>query len=160
MQEQNVFFWLWTSPPSVYWGRHWCHSHDKMNHAFPLCFCILQVIQNWTVGRPGNKSTLIKCQISHIHHSGGFRGCVAASNVFLRTYLHKSIKWLYSSGMQQQQPGTVSHSCISSLLISRRLTRPRVAWRYSVQTFTCWKWVWQPPNFWMHFTHQWLNPPF
>ena len=24
-----------------------------MNQAFPLCFCILQVIKNWTVGRPG-----------------------------------------------------------------------------------------------------------
>ena len=30
----------------------------------------------------------------------------------------------------------VSHSCISSLLISRRLSRPRVASRYSVQTST------------------------
>ena len=35
--------------------------------------------------------------------------------------------------MQQQQPGTVTHSSISSLLISRRLTRPRVASRYSVR---------------------------
>ena len=35
--------------------------------------------------------------------------------------------------MQQQQPGTVTHSRISSLLISRRLTRPRVASRYSVR---------------------------
>ena len=34
---------------------------------------------------------------------------------------------------QQQQPGTVTHSRISSLLISRRLTRPRVASRYSVR---------------------------
>ena len=34
--------------------------------------------------------------------------------------------------MQQQQPGTVTHSRISSLLISRRLTRARVASRYSV----------------------------
>ena len=34
--------------------------------------------------------------------------------------------------MQQQQPGTVTHShtCISSLLISRRFTRPRVALRF------------------------------
>jgi len=38
--------------------------------------------------------------------------------------------WLCSNGMQQQQPGTVTHSRISSLLISRRLTRPRVALRY------------------------------
>ena len=37
--------------------------------------------------------------------------------------------------MQQQQPGTVTHSRISSLLISRRLTRPRVASRYSVRNF-------------------------
>jgi len=54
--------------------------------------------------------------------SGGFKGG-GASNVFLHTYLHKSIKWLYSSGMQQQQPGTVTHSHISFLLISRRLSR-------------------------------------
>jgi len=38
------------------------------------------------------------------------------------------------SGMQQQQPGTVTHTHISSLLISRRLTKPRVASRYSAQT--------------------------
>jgi len=43
---------------------------------------------------------------------------LAASNVFLRTYLHKAIKRLHSSGMQQQQPGTVTHSCISQLLAS------------------------------------------
>ena len=53
--------------------------------------------------------------------------------------LCKSIKGLYSSGMQQQQPGTVTHSHISSLLISRCLSRPRVASRYSVQTPTYFK---------------------
>ena len=36
--------------------------------------------------------------------------------------------------MQQQQPGTVTHSRISSLLISRHLTRPRVVLRYLVWT--------------------------
>ena len=36
--------------------------------------------------------------------------------------------------MQQQQPGIVTYSRISSLLISRHLTRPRVASRYSVRT--------------------------
>ena len=36
--------------------------------------------------------------------------------------------------MQQQQPGIVTHSRISSLLISRHLTRPTVASRYSVRT--------------------------
>ena len=36
--------------------------------------------------------------------------------------------------MQQQQPGIVTHSRISSLLIFRHLTRPRVASRYSVRT--------------------------
>ena len=25
-------------PPSVYLGRHWRHSHEKMDQAFPLCF--------------------------------------------------------------------------------------------------------------------------
>ena len=28
-----------------------------MDQAFPLRFCILQAIKNWTVGRPGNKAT-------------------------------------------------------------------------------------------------------
>jgi len=41
--------------------------------------------------------------------------------------------------MQQQQPGTVTRSHIRSLLISRRLTRPRVALRYSVQTSSYFK---------------------
>ena len=36
--------------------------------------------------------------------------------------------------MQQQQPGIVTHSRIGSLLISRHLTRARVASRYSVRT--------------------------
>jgi len=38
--------------------------------------------------------------------------------------------------MQQQQLGTVTHPRISTLLISRCLTRLRVASRYSVRTFT------------------------
>jgi len=41
--------------------------------------------------------------------------------------------------MHQQQPGTVTHSCISSLLISRRLTRLRDASRYSVRTSSYFK---------------------
>ena len=67
---------------------------------------------------------------------GGVRGVqmhppLAASNVFC---VHNcTSRSSGSSGMQQQQPGTVTHSRISSLLISRRLTRPRVASRYSVQ---------------------------
>jgi len=45
----------------------------------------------------------------------------------------------YSSGMQQQQPGTVKHSHISSLLISRRLSRPRFPSWYSVWTSSYFK---------------------
>ena len=41
--------------------------------------------------------------------------------------------------MQQQQPGTVTHSRINSLLISRHLTRTRVASRYSVRTSSYFK---------------------
>ena len=33
----------------------WHHSRDKWYQAFPLRFCILQAIKNWTVGRPGNE---------------------------------------------------------------------------------------------------------
>ena len=35
------------SPPlSTYKSRHWCHSRDKMDQAFPLHFCILHAIKN------------------------------------------------------------------------------------------------------------------
>ena len=44
-------------PPSVYLGRRWRHSRDKKDQVFPLCFCILQAIKHWTVGRPENKSS-------------------------------------------------------------------------------------------------------
>ena len=55
---------------------------------------------------------------------------LAASNVFLCTYLHK----FTAVACSKQQPGTDTHSHISFLLISRRLSRPRVASRYSVWT--------------------------
>jgi len=29
----------------------------KMDQAFPLCFCILQAIKNWMMGRPGNEAS-------------------------------------------------------------------------------------------------------
>ena len=82
---------------------------------------------------------------------------LAASNVFLCTYLHESIKGLYSSGMQQQQPGTVTHSRITFLLISRRLSRPRVASRYSVRTSSYFMWPDMgvaTQNFRTHFARQ------
>ena len=70
---------------------------------------------------------------------GGVRGVqmhppLAASNVFcVHNCTSPSNDYAMSSGMQQQQPGTVTHSRISSLLISRRLTRPKVASRFSVR---------------------------
>ena len=79
----------------------------------------------------------------HFHYcrsSGRFKGDkggsnappLVASNVFLRTYLHESIKWFIQ---QWHAATTTRHSyTLSSLLISRRLSRPRVASRYSVQT--------------------------
>ena len=36
----------------------WCHAHDSFSQAFPLCFCMLQVIKNWRLERPGNEATL------------------------------------------------------------------------------------------------------
>ena len=41
--------------------------------------------------------------------------------------------YVHSCTVQQQQPGTVTQSCISSLPVSRCLNRPRVALRYSVR---------------------------
>ena len=51
IRSQACFFQSGTPPPLCLsrWTRHSC---DKMSQAFPLCFCILQVIKNWTVGRP------------------------------------------------------------------------------------------------------------
>ena len=45
------------TPPPVCLHRHWHHSCDKWYQAFPLRFCILQAIKNWTVGRPGNEAS-------------------------------------------------------------------------------------------------------
>ena len=57
MRVQNASFPSGTPlPPSVYLGRHWHHSHDKCSQAFPLHFCKLQAIRNWTVGRPGKEA--------------------------------------------------------------------------------------------------------
>ena len=50
-RPQARFFNWRPLPTSVYLGKHQCHSHDKMGQGFPLRFCILQVIKNWTVGR-------------------------------------------------------------------------------------------------------------
>ena len=39
-------------------GSKWrTYAQDKMDQAFPLHFCILQVIKNWTVGRAENEAT-------------------------------------------------------------------------------------------------------
>ena len=72
--------------------------------------------------------------------SGGFRGGKGGANAppfggqqCIFAYITARVR-----GMKQQQPGTV-HSRISSLLISRRLTRPRVASRYSVWTYSYFK---------------------
>ena len=29
-----------------------------MDQASPLCFCVLQAVKNWTVGRPGNEARI------------------------------------------------------------------------------------------------------
>ena len=65
----------------------------------------------------------------------------------------------------QQQPGIVTHSRISSLLISRHLTRPRVASRYSVRTASVTGSGRDNPNFCASRAGAWtplsgfLNPP-
>ena len=55
MHVQNAFFWSET--PS-----HLCLSLmslcDKMDQAFPLCFCMLQAIKNLMGGMPGNKANV------------------------------------------------------------------------------------------------------
>ena len=73
-----------------------------------------------------------------IKTSGGFRvgkgHPLAASNVLLRSYITAQVHQMI---MQQWHAATTtrhSYTRISSVLISRRLTRYRVASRYSVQT--------------------------
>ena len=66
---------------------------------------------------------------------GGVRGCKCTPlwRLVMYFFVHNctSLSMIMQQWHAQQQPGTVTHSQISSLLISRRLTRPRVA---SVQT--------------------------
>jgi len=49
-------------PSSVYPGRHWRHSRDKMDQVFPTpsppLFLHTASHQNWTMGRPGNEATI------------------------------------------------------------------------------------------------------
>ena len=45
-----------TPPPTLSAEVGTEHSRDKIHQALPLHFCILQVIKNWTVGRPGNEA--------------------------------------------------------------------------------------------------------
>ena len=56
-------------PSFVYLRRHWRHSCDKIYQAFPLRFCILQAIENLTVGRPGNEASF-KCNNAIEIHGG------------------------------------------------------------------------------------------
>ena len=44
--------------------RHWYYLCDKIDKAFPLHFCILSLIKNWMVGRPGNKASVCMCTIT------------------------------------------------------------------------------------------------
>ena len=40
-----------TAPPSVYLSGHWHHSHDKIDQASPLHYCMLKVIKiGWWEG--------------------------------------------------------------------------------------------------------------
>ena len=80
-QEWYVFFCFMNVRNSSSWGRNYkirpqacsfnraslplclprktkCHSCNKMDQASPLHFCILQVIKNWMVGRPGNEANI------------------------------------------------------------------------------------------------------
>ena len=58
----NALFYSRTLPySSVYLGRYSHHLRDKWYQAFPLCFCIVQGIKNWMVGRPGNATMHCQC---------------------------------------------------------------------------------------------------
>ena len=68
--------------------------------------------------------------------------------------------------MQQQRPSTVKHSRISSLMISRRLTRPKLLWDIQFGGLRDRKWARHPKIFgWALRTSGWtplskfLNPP-
>ena len=91
---------------------HLCSRVGRNQYTFhTVCCCVYERVQY-------DPWHLIRTQVDSVEcfqHSGGFKGerkvqthsPLAASNVFLRTYLHKSIN---NSGMQQQQqPGTVTH---------------------------------------------------
>ena len=74
---------------------------------------------------------LYETDLNTVVYSGGFRGGKGAASAppfwWLVMYFCEHNCMSPSNGMQQQQPGTVTHSRIISLPISRRLTRPRLA---------------------------------
>jgi len=117
-----------------------------------------------------------------VSSSGGFRGCkctllwrLVMYFVYITAQVHQS------SGIQQQQPGTVAHISVPywspDVWLSPELLRDiqfglqailnnsLASYQSVVTIITCvmnaftWpKWAWQPNNFRVHFVHQWLNP--
>ena len=76
--------------------------------------------------------------LTSVADSGGVRGVqmhppLAASNVFF-AYITARVHQMIMQELHATTTRQVTHSRISSLLISRHLTRPRVASRYSVWT--------------------------
>ena len=67
LQEKvsSSFFRSGPLSPSVYLGRHWHHSCDEMGLPPQSVFCILQMIKNWMVRRPGTRLGLNQPPVSY-----------------------------------------------------------------------------------------------
>ena len=56
IRPQACFFNRGLRPPSIILGRHNILHVIKWTKPSSFVFCILQMIKNWTVGRPGNEA--------------------------------------------------------------------------------------------------------
>ena len=115
-------------PPLSHSCTHWHHHYVTKPFGPRVC-------PSASVLLPFSGTSLIHEQL-HVHNeasnsvtSGGFRGVRGVQMhplwrlvMYFCTWLHEFIEWLCSSGMHQQQPGTVTHSRISSQMKACHIT--------------------------------------
>ena len=105
----------------------------KCSQAFPLRFCTLQAIKNWTVGRPGNKATAHTGVVEHninrrtIETSLNFSKSHYLPTPFLRTcfpdhYNHHCVCTVRLASF----PGSL-HTLTSNGKLGRSLERGQIA---------------------------------
>ena len=93
----------------------WRHQHDEISQVFPLRFCTLQVIKNWSRGRPGNETGYKKALAQAPSHKQICTLVRNASNLPIKTNImlvesfksscHGNTFWLTQSTGKKQEKG-------------------------------------------------------